>query len=320
MRNRKPELTLKEVALPEPKFYRIYMKDGSGTDHIKAAWKMEHAGVWYGDWTIEHLMNEDFDSVKTKFCDNKRYFNKCKDFNNIQDEWILVYYDSKICLGQLRGGIQTDDDHPLNWTKNGKIIQHFHFREIINQRCFYLKDLPSFFEITKRAGGYGNVCMPSESYYKILRYLIKFSTPKEIMRHLGGLTPADTIDLLGDRAWESFCEAYLILEHNYVPTSGLVTGGTQADYDMIGRNFKSGEEIWAQCKKSDAPFDVSDDSRFMRDARESRRDAKYFWFSYGGWNRDLDYNNIEFIDKKHIMKWLERKRGEEYLRLLLSRE
>ena len=78
-----------------------------------------------------------------------------------------------------------------------------------------------------------------------VRLLAQRPDAAAVRRAFSALSFDDMLDALGPSAWESFCTAYLIIEHGFVPT-GLRTGSTLETVDIVGRCVSDGSHIMAQ--------------------------------------------------------------------------
>jgi hypothetical protein len=121
------------------------------------------------------------------------------------------------------------------------------------------------------------------------------------------------LDMLGASAWESFALAYLIMEHEFIPT-GLSTGRTLPIADIVGRQRTSRSRIVAQCKKHSAPHPI--DSDFLNLSSSLRRHDLAFYFAYGACTGDVP-SNIQIIDRVLALQWADTANGRLYRDLLL---
>jgi hypothetical protein len=146
-----------------------------------------------------------------------------------------------------------------------------------------------------------------------MRILAASANEQEAFQHVAKLSWNDWIDFLGPKGWESLCMGYLILQHDFVPT-GLITGGTLKDFDMIGANFKTGERIFAQCKK---------DKNLLGNVPEGFPEAtegllgrdKVFLFAYGGCQNYP--SGVTVITGEDIRKWFDQdSTGKRYCSLI----
>ncbi|WP_424946355.1 hypothetical protein [Candidatus Spongiihabitans sp.] len=308
---------------------RIRGKDASNCDHAKRAWEMGQVGVWYGAWSPEELDNaiekrsEEGKVTALEYLANtkrqkkldwgesypEKMFDTCWRFQDITEnrDWVVVYFDDALHLGQLQGGIETNEDHDLN-NDNGEL---FHFRRLINKKCFPFTDLPDSFRLLTSAGR-GNVHQHNDIYTRLLKLLAKNPNSEAVKDYFATLKTAEWLEFLGPTDWESLCLGYLIIEYDYVPT-GLLAGRTLSVYDLVGKTL-GGKRILGQCKKTPDPYDVEEDFLSTRENYRDRDEILWFWFSYGGWTKDPGFD-IQLVDKKCIKKWLEGKRGKEYLKV-----
>ena len=307
------------------RIFRIRGKDADSTDHSKYAWERHQVGVWYGAWSPEELdeaikrcdkrgkgaalgyMNNTPGQQKLGWKYPPQYFYTCRRFKGIteKEDWVVVYFEDTLCLGQLCGGIQIRNDHELN-NPNGEL---FHFRRVINQKCFSLTELPDSYRLLAPAGR-SNVHQHNPVYTQLLKILARYSSPQEVREFYASMTTDAWLDFLSPTEWESLCLGYLIIEYGYVPT-GLLPGRTLSIYDLVGKT-RDGRRILGQCKKSPDPYDVMEDFLTPCKNDKSSKQILWFWFSYGGWNEYPGYG-VKLVDKTYIKKWLDTEKGKQYL-------
>ena len=307
------------------RIFRIRGKDADDIDHSKCAWEKHQVGVWYGAWSPEELkeaikrchkegkdaaleyMNNTPNQQRLGWEYTPWFFDTCQRFRGItkKEDWVVVYFEDTLCLGQLCSGIQIQRDHELN-NLNGEL---FHFRHVINQKCFPLTELPDSYRLLASAGR-SNVHQHNPIYTQLLKILAKCSNPQEVREAYASMATDVWLDFLSPTEWESLCLGYLIIEYDYVPT-GLLPGRTLSIYDLVGKT-RDGCRILGQCKKSSGPYNVTED--FLTPCRNERssRHILWFWFSYGGWDEDLGYG-IKLVDKTCIKTWLDTGQGQQYL-------
>ncbi len=308
--------------------FRIRGKDADRTDHSKRVWEKHQVGVWYGAWSPEELdeaikrchchkrgkgaaleyMNNTPGQQKLGWKYTPQYFDTCRRFKDITEkkDWVWVYFEDTLCLGQLSGGIQIQKDHELN-NRNGEL---FHFRHVINQKRFPLAELPDSYRLLAPAGR-GNVHQQKNSVYtRLLKILARCPNPQEVREFYASMPADEWLDFLSPTEWESLCLGYLIIEYDYVPT-GLLPGRTLSVYDLVGKT-RDGCRILGQCKKSLDPYGVTEDFLIPCENEKSSKQILRFWFSYGGWSEDPGYG-IKLVDKTCIKKWLDTEKGKQYL-------
>ena len=306
----------------EFRIFRIRLKDADAKDHAKTAWENGQVGVWYGAWKQEDL-KEAIERYKEKGVEeavkymtdtpaqkklgweySKSYFHTCWRFMDITEkqDWVLVYFEEKLCLGQLDGDIEIEDGHELN--KNREL---FHFRKLIGKKEFPLAELPDSYKLLAQAGR-SNVHEHNDTYAEMLKILVKKSDSREVKEHYASLSVDKWLEFLSPTEWESLCLGYLIIEYDYVPT-GLLPGRTLQHYDLVGKT-REGIGILAQCKNSRNPYNVED---FLTPYKNYKGSDKilWFWFSYGG--AESSDPRIKIVDKDHIKKWLDTEDGKKYL-------
>jgi hypothetical protein len=129
---------------------------------------------------------------------------------------------------------------------------------------------------------------------------------------LRGKDLPEFLELLGPSSWESVCQAYLSLEHRFVPT-GLRCGGTLPDLDIVGRRSTDGARIIAQCKKDPKAEPIADS--FLETAGRSRKGQKAFYFAFGGCRGEIP-SHVSVIDRDTIAAWSKTRPGARYFRWL----
>ena len=123
-----------ELSAEETRFFRIRGKDADRTDHSKRAWEKHQVGVWYGAWLPEELneaikrcqerdkgaaleyMNNTLGQQELGWKYTPSFFDTCRRFKGIteKEDWVVVYFEDTLYLGQLCGDIQIQNDHELN--------------------------------------------------------------------------------------------------------------------------------------------------------------------------------------------------------------
>ena len=307
------------------RIFRIRGKDAVRDNHSQKAWEMGQVGIWYGAWLPEQLdeainkYERDGIDAALKYVNStteqkgfswkyeKSYIYTCKRFRDIEEkkDWVVVYFDQTLHIGQLKGGIKTDKQHELN--KDGEL---FHYRSVINPKSFPLAELPDVARLIPQTGRSNVHEYNVPTYSKLLEILVEYPDPKQVTEYFKGMDTDDWLDFLSDAEWESLCLGYLIIEYNYVPT-GLLPGRTLMNYDLVGKTIR-GIRILAQCKKSHDPYAVSDEFRDACDKRKNKEETLCFWCSYGGWDESSE-SDIKLVDKECIKNWLGSKKGKKYL-------
>ncbi len=108
-----------------------------------------------------------------------RYFNTCWRFRNITErkDWVVVYFDETLHLGQLEGGIVVDKEHCLS-----KKCELFHYRKVINKKPFPLIELPDPYRLIGQAGR-GNVHQHNHIYTRMLEVLAESASPEKVLEY-----------------------------------------------------------------------------------------------------------------------------------------
>jgi len=97
----------------------------------------------------------------------------------------------------------------------------------------------------------------------------------------------------------------------------LIAGGTLEDFDMIGADGKTGEKIYAQCKKN--PGELSGAPTNLLDAvKDQLGTARVFLFAYRGCQNCPE--GITLITVNKIKQWFaDNPKGQRY-RSLIDRQ
>lgn len=147
-------------------FFRIRMNFRQEKERAKCAWNMGQVGIWFGAWTPDELNKADIlckdegkdaaakymearEEEKTcKWEFKKSYFETCIRFRDIEEhkDWVVVFFDETLCIGQLDGNIQTKVKHEFNFKP-----EIFHFRSVINQITRPLEESPAY-KLIKNTG------------------------------------------------------------------------------------------------------------------------------------------------------------------------
>ncbi len=310
------------------KYWRIRMK-ADGDEYSQKAWDRDEVGIWYGAWSAgdfkDSYKKRDLDATvkslnKLKVqkslakCSHywrehkietqtihtaKRFFEEMAD-----DDWVVIFLENEKAIGlaQIKGPVQSNYKHVLN-TKCGEV---FKYRQIFNKKKFLLSDLPDDYLLVSSQGR-SNIhkLNAMKDHIAILANCKNVSdVKKEICQK-----PFDKIlDLMGPANWEAFCTAWLIIEHNFIPT-GLLIGGTLKGVDVVGRNRTSHRRIVGQCKKDRGKITI--DFEFKKYLNS---DTEAFYFSYGGLKVEPP-KGIKNFGKNEALKWLDTERGKEYINL-----
>lgn len=313
----------------EPKFWRMRMAFGSGgKDVAKIAWESDRVGIWYGGWSAEEFE----EALKRGSSDKQRawlsqtaaqtklfeitpeYFNTCIRFKNIRSsDWIYVYFDDALHFARVNGPMETSDSEVFNLknsTSPDEPPELFKYRKITEKKSFRLGQLPTSFLILRSAGR-SNVYEHNNSYWHLVKMLAECDTESEVCERFRKLSLVEWLDWADDKTWEAICEAYLILERDFVPV-GLKVGGTLADLDIVGFS-KNGTRVLAQCKKHPTPLDI--ESSFLSLCETFPHPKELYYFAYGGVVHGAP--DVRVVDKKVLQMWLEStEHGKLYRKLL----
>ena len=163
-----------------------------------------------------------------------------------------MYFDGKLGLAKISSDMRSSAGHPLN--RGGEL---FKFRNISRKKTFSLNSLPDAFRLLPAAGR-GNVFQPRGSG-ELAKLLGGAANEAGVTRRLESKSLDEFLELLGQTSWESVCEAYLSMEHHFVRT-GLSSGGTLQDFDVVGRRFTDGSEYLRNVRKTPRRSRLTTDS------------------------------------------------------------
>ncbi len=309
------------------RYWRIRMKVQGWLDRSEAAWERGEVGLWYGAWSATDWQSatkasptDPWASLRNLPHQRALGWGAPPDIAAVQrfqriapDDWVVVYLRSRaeIGLARLEEGIQSDEHHPLNErVGDGTGTELFKYRRIAKQKTFKIAELPDAY-LLLAAQGRGNV----HEFHGMrghVELLAESNDIRALRAFLKEIPFEQLIDVMGASAWESISTAYLTLEHQFVPT-GLSTGGTLADFDIVGRRVPDGTRIFAQCKKNPGPVVI--DPEFANAIREHAGNSLVFYFSYGGC-RGGPPPGVQVIGRKEILDWIQTERGAMYRKFL----
>jgi hypothetical protein len=152
---------------------------------------------------------------------------------------------------------------------------------------------------------------------KHIELLANSEDESSVYRALATKSFDELIDLLGASAWESFCEAYLILEEGFVPT-GLSTGRTLPTLDIVGRRRSDGLRIIAQCKKDVIAKPIEGGFADVCASLDGVRHVAYY-FAFGGVLGKVP-PGVKVADKAGIIHWTQGENGGRYQQLFLGHD
>lgn len=304
--------------MTDSKYWRIRMKYGAYEELTQEAWRRNQVGIWYGAWGADELAKalQSEDALESLSRANKRhgldwdmppvFFNIAKRFKSIsRRDWVLVYFNNTLSLAHVCSDIRSSPTHPLN--RGGET---FKFRRVRSKKSFSLDRLPDAFRLL-RGVGRGNVFQP-RGCSELIKLLGASTTEADVSGLLETKNLFEFLQLLGPTSWESVCQAYLSLQHHFVPT-GLRYGGTLPDFDIIGRRLTDGARIFAQCKKDPNPIEV--DGRFTDAIGKPSRDRLAFYFAFGGCAGAIP-PHVRVIDGEMIVHWSKTRTGSRYFKWL----
>jgi len=299
-----------------------------GKDVSKLAWENDIVGIWYGGWSvlefdealrhktiaqqIAHLSQSPAQSKLFEI--GPREFNTCLRFSKIEPtDWVYVYFDDALHFARVQGDLETSDSEVFN-LKNSSFPdappELFKYRRITEKKSFRLGQLPPSFLILRSAGR-NNVYEHSDSYWHLVKLLAECRTEAEVCERFRSLSLVDWLSWASDKTWEAICEAYLILERDFVPV-GLKVGGTLADLDIVGYS-KDGTRILAQCKKHPAPLHI--EPSFASLCATFSNPKELYYFAFGGVVQGPP--DIRVIDGTFMQSWMEKSaNGKLYKNLL----
>jgi hypothetical protein len=296
------------------------------------AWTENRVGIWYGAWTADDLKiaitKSDVEGARwlsdtphhhetLGWPVELRYFQTARRFSDISDnDWVYVYFDNALHFARVDGHIQSDQYDALNRDK--EVLKFLHLREETRKSFSLsrLSDLLDSFRLLPQAGR-GNVHEVKGTNRRLVALLAASMNEEEVAAKVIRIMRSDTwltdwLALIGPSAWESVCEGYLILKQNFVPT-GLRVGGTLKTFDIVGRDFQTGAQILAQCKKDDKPMPI--DSSFVEACTACEPPPNAYYFAYGGCVSGSDA--ITRVDGTKMEKWFkEEQDGKRYASLL----
>jgi hypothetical protein len=309
--------------------FRIRMKFGhQGEDFSQRIWETHRVGIWFGAWDIQDLYAayDAYPGIAGDRVTNTQiatYLNKtlvsrglpanvssadaalAKRFDELlPGTWMFAYYDRTLHVGQLAE--EDTHDGPVHFNVHE---DHFKSKLVRNQKAFALSELPEAFLVLPSAGQ--GTLHKLHGSAPLAQLLVNAANPGEVVEAIHRLSLRDWIDVLGPKGWESICCAYLMQMHGFLPT-GLLTGGTLADYDIVGKDL-TGTRIYAQCKKSPQLYRVTEADR---SAFAQLQDAHKFFFAFNGTGGE-PIQGVKHISGDEIFHWLEHDGvGKQYAQIL----
>lgn len=308
------------VAIADPRYFRIRIKFDADEELTREAWERDEVGIWYGAWDERDLKAalRSEDPVKELTEVNKKrglnwefvpaYVNTARRFASIDpQDWVVVYFDGSLGLAHVCTDVMSSREHPLN--REGQLFKH---RNINGKKLFSLNLLPDAFRVLSFAGR-GNVYEPRGGA-GLARLLGEARTESDVTKALKLKSLDEALDLLGPTSWESVCQAYLTIEHQFVPT-GLATGNTLPGVDIVGRRSTDGTRILAQCKKDPEPECITDE--FIQAIADLGQSDMAFYFAYGGCAGEIP-SRVQVVDRDAIREWSRTNKGAQYFQWLFG--
>lgn len=306
------------------KCWRIRGKAEGDWDRAAEAWERDEVGIWYGAWTAAELEC----AIAEKPADPQDYLRNVPAQRELakqdafwetfslssairfgrditEGDWVLVFLREVQQLGVARvcSPVRSKLEHPLN-------TEHeiFKYRKIKDKKIFRLSRLPDAYRLIPTQGR-GNVHQ-FNSMREHVGLLLANADEVAVNLALREMPFDKLLEFLGASAWESFCFAYLIVEEDFLPT-GLSTGRTLPNVDIVGRRSTDGCRIIAQCKKH--PYAQPIDPDFVSIAEGSEGIAYYF--AFGGCT-SAHPQNIRVVDRETALRWVTTMNGARFYELL----
>jgi hypothetical protein len=309
-------------------FYRFRMKNGA-EDLAGPVWKTGHVGIWFGAWKPEEYeklrkcprdeqlrqldrINQaggvEWRDQQGKAGFTTRRLDTIERFYNLKSEdWVCACFEGRIHMGHVvchavERGDQFDRSNEL-----------FKWRQISGIKSFELLKLPDPYKLVP-SGGLGTL-FQMRSYESMMQILAESKSEQDVVNYVDQLKWSEWLKFLGPRGWESLCLGFLVLEHHFVPT-GLLTGSTLKDVDIVGADFATGQKIYAQCKNDRDRWNEPP-AEFLRAVEPSLLEGHdgVFLFAYGGC-KDCP-TGMTLITGEDIQKWFEESpAGIRYRRLI----
>lgn len=306
--------------MANPRFWRIRMKFRAEEELSQRAWERDKVGIWYGNWNEKDLRSalDSDDPCKRLTKVNREhgldwnvrpaYVNTARRFTQIgPQDWVIVYLQGFLGLAHVCSEVLSSHNHPLN--RDGEL---FKYRKLDGKKRFSLNLLPDAFRVLSFAGR-GNVYEPRGAA-ELVKLLGDANDEVGVTEALNSKSLDEALALLGPTSWESVCESYLIIEHQFVPT-GLSTGRTLPAVDIVGRSFTNGQRILAQCKGDREPRYIADE--FLKAVDDLSKDDMAFYFAYGGCTGAIPLH-VKVLDRDGILKWSKTDKGAKYFHWLFG--
>ncbi len=243
-------------------------------------------GIWYGGWSADDLaaaqINGDLLSAlgqspgqaRLNWRMEKRYLPIIQRFVAIApNDWIVTAFDGALHLARLVGPLESSPEHGLN--REGEL---FHFRRIGSQKSFALSDLPDSFRLIQTSGQ-RHVVIEIGVTERLVRLLAESASASDVRNRVSAMDFWEWMEILGPVGWESFCQGYLIIKEDLVPT-GLTVGKTLPSIDIVGRSRADGVRILAQCKKTPHAEPIA--VEFLEACSDWEEEVRAYYFAYEG--------------------------------------
>jgi hypothetical protein len=301
-----------------PRYWRIRMKYAGG-DVTEKAWSKGVVGIWYGAWNASqfektmHLSNREAATALTKF--NRAvtldwkvtagYVSTARRFWSIQNrDWVFTYFEDAIHLARV--ATPTERESRRTFSENKEL---FKSRRIRSKKSFKLHLLPDCFRLLGSAGR-GNIHEVGATR-TLVQLLAECSSESEVRERFRLMSWDDWLDVLGPSGWEALCLGYLILEADFVPT-GLDIGRTLPLFDLVGK-AKTGQKIYAQCKKNPEPMVI--DKEFVDCCKGLVSKCSVYLFTEGGCTNVP--KGVKLVTGSDLRKWFSTSKvGQNYMHLL----
>lgn len=307
------------AALRPTRYWRIRMKH-ERNDLTKEAWQQGIAGIWYGAWNTEQFektldlskneaskilskINEEAGlkwPVRAGDVDTARRF-----WGITKSDWAFTYFDDSIHLARVGSNVERTVHPTLG--RGGEL---FKYRLLDSKKSFALSELPDCFRLLSWAGRSNVHEVPGTLL--LIKLLADSESVSDVREKYRALSWEDWLRTLGPHGWEVLCLGYLILEEDFLPT-GLDVGGTLPLFDLVGKN-RSGQRIYAQCKKNPKSMAINDDLA-KACASLVGDDCTVYLFAYSGCdNLPL---NTKLIKGTDLQEWFRNnENGTTYMKLL----
>ena len=213
----------------------------------------------------------------------------------MRTDWVFVYFDGKLGLAKISSDMRSSAGHPLN--RGGEL---FKFPQSEPEEDV-LAQQPAG-RLSAAACCWSRKCVSTTRQWRACQVAGRCRERKTgVTRRLESKSLDEFLELLGQTSWESVCEAYLSMEHHFVRT-GLSSGGTLQDFDVVGRRSTDGVRILAQCKKNPEAVPIDDGFIDAIGKPSASRIAFYFAFRRLQWKSSLAHPDGRPEDHSPLVK------------------